>query len=268
MAEWAADEATLRAEGGFDAPDEEQQRLDEPPVRESREHASSCTYTALSVTTEGRPYYDNNASSILSSSGVSCPVDSQTQGEQDHCTLNEPLPPQMIQIATGSNHLNRGGQEKYKRAQAVEYGDASEVEASGKAPRHTQAYSFGLGSGRQDMSRPGTDRHRESIQPCEGGTEPLGDRTAAGSQILIQEAPKSMSRSSYLHSQRPENNKDYLDQLRQLQKAGQIGALGQGTINFDQIKGFLERDVHSPSQGETRCVSRAELSEVDLISNG
>ena len=80
MADWVADEASLRTEGGFEAADDAQQLLNEPPVRDHREHTSSCTYTALSATTEGRPQMDCcNTSSILSSSGISCPVDSPRQ---------------------------------------------------------------------------------------------------------------------------------------------------------------------------------------------
>ena len=52
------------------------------------------------------------------------------------------------------------------------------------------------------------------------------------------------------------DQRDYLDKLKQMQRDGQIGALGLGKIDLDKLESHLSRGTYSPSANETRCLNK------------
>ena len=108
---------------------------------------------------------------MLSSSGLSCPVDTQTQGDQEHCSINDSIQPQRIQIKGVSSQTNKETKDKYKRG-LVDNETPSEAMKTAKLRLgHTPTYSFGVmsNSNRNTTSKREINKHQDSIQPCEGG---------------------------------------------------------------------------------------------------
>ena len=61
--------------------------------------------------------------------------------------------------------------------------------------------------------------------------------------------------------------RDYLETLKQLQKGGQIGSLGMGTIDLDKIQNHLQRGTATPSATETRIIQKDADHQYTFASN-